>query len=225
MIATRFNANGMIKDISNIIDYSIGFLDGVKSGRKIFLDSLALEITERVNEYIDAMASVQPSILQHVYEWNLSGNKSGRLFEIKSISTTNAISFSYSFKQSMSIKNGSNKPFYDKARIMELGIPVTVRPKRSGVLAFEIDGEQVFTKKPIEIKNPGGEMAAGGFEKTVNSFFKNYFSQSFLNSSGVASYLRSPLAFKKNLSAGKAGGRSLGFATGHDWITKAGAKK
>jgi hypothetical protein len=108
---------------------------------------------------------------------------------------------------------------------MENGIPVTIRPRNASVLAFEDNGEQVFTKNPIVVDNPGGIQAQGGFEKTFDSFFNNYFSQAFLRVSGVMDYIRNPSAFTKNLSAGKRGGRSVGISTGYTWIANIGVKR
>jgi hypothetical protein len=48
---------------------------------------------------------------------------------------------------------------------MERGISVTVVPRSAQALAFEDNGEQVFTKQPVTIDNPGGSQVAGGFER------------------------------------------------------------
>ena len=113
-------------------------------------------------------------------------------------------------------------PFYDKARIMENGIPVTIRPKYSEVLAFEENGEKIFTKKEVHIDRPGGSSVQGSFEKTFDMFFSTYFSQAFLASSGLRKYLENPIDFKAKLNAGKTGGKAVGKQTGYNWIVKAG---
>jgi len=113
-------------------------------------------------------------------------------------------------------------PFYDKARIMENGIPVTIRPVRANALVFDDNGEKVFTKGPVTIDNPGGTRAERGFEKAFDTFMTQYFTQAFLNSSGILRYIQNPVAYKKNLPAGKRLGKSVGYSTGYRWIANAG---
>lgn len=216
------NSAAFNRDMDNIINYAIGYLEGVKAGKKTFLDSLGASAIETLKQYIDANARMSPEMLHHVYEWNQVGSPAARLFDITYTVSNLGLSLKSSFSQSSSIKSGSKVPFYDKARIMENGIPVTIRPKPSKVLAFEVDGEQVFTKNPVDVDKPGGNSVEGGFEKAFDSFFNNYFSQSFLRSSGIAQYLESPTLFKKNLAAGKRGGKLVGYNTGFRWIANAG---
>lgn len=216
------NSAAFNRDMDNIINYAIGYLEGVKAGKKTFLDSIGASAIETLKQYIDANARMSPEMLHHVYEWNQVGSPSARLFDITYTVSNLGLSLKSSFSQSSSIKSGSKVPFYDKARIMENGIPVTIRPKAAKPLAFEVDGEQVFTKNPVEVEKPGGNNVEGGFEKAFDSFFNNYFSQSFLRSSGIAQYLESPTLFKKNLAAGKRGGKLVGYNTGFRWIANAG---
>lgn len=210
------------KDMMNIINYSIGFLDGVHQGKKQFLNTLGVSAIELLKNYIDTNARVNPAILHHVYEWNQTGNPRGRLYDLEYTVSSLGLSVKSSFRQSLTVKDGSNVPFYNKASIIENGIPVTIRPKRSDVLAFEQDGEMVFTRKPVEVLNPGGDAAQGGFEKVFDDFFTKYFSQAFLYASGIGQYLENPVAYKKNLPAGKRSGRYAGVKTGYRWIANAG---
>ena len=222
MIAIKLNDKDLMRDLNNIIEYSFGFLDGIEKGKRVFLDSLGRDITELVKEYIDSSARVNPSRLHHVYEWYQTGSPDSRLFDINYTVSNLGLSFKSTFSQSMTIKNGSRTPFYDKARIMEEGIPVTIRPKVAQVLAFEDNGETVFTRGPVQVLNPGGTEVEGGFEKVFDMFFNRYFSQAFLRSSGVAQYLENPQLYKKNIQAGKKMGRSKGVSTGYRWIANAG---
>lgn len=217
-----FNSTAFRKDMRNIVDYSIGFVDGIHAGKKRFLDVLGLQTINLLKEYIDSNARANPAMLHHVYEWHQTGSPAARLFDIKYITNPTGISFTSSFKQSTSIKDGSRVPFYDKARIIENGIAVTIRPVKAEVLAFDINGEEVFTKNPVEVLNPGGTAAQKGFEKVFDSFFNRFFSQAFLRISGIAQYLERPTIYKKNLSAGKKMGRSKGYETGYRWIASAG---
>lgn len=216
------NSASFNRDMDNIINYAIGYLEGVKAGKKTFLDSLGASAIEVLKQYIDTNARMSPEMLHHVYEWNQVGSPAARLFDITYTVSNLGLSLKSSFSQSSSIKDGSRVPFYDKARIMENGIPVTIRPKAAQALAFEVDGQKVFTKNPVDVDKPGGAGVEGGFEKAFDSFFNNYFSQSFLRSSGISQYLENPVMFKKNLAAGKRSGKTVGFDTGFRWIANAG---
>jgi hypothetical protein len=209
-------------DLNNAVNYALGFLDGAKAGKSKFLASFGSATIEVLKQYIDSHARSNPELLHHVYEWNQTGSPSSRLFDLSYKVTGLGLSINSTFRQSTSIKSGSNVPFYDKARIMENGIPVRISPKRSSVLVFEENGETVFTSKEVVVENPGGRQVEGSFEKIFDSFFNSYFSQSFLQSSGIAAYLERPAAFKKNFSKAKVGGKTLGVSTGYSWIVGAG---
>lgn len=217
-----YNSKKFKKEMNNIMKYSIGFLDGVQKGKTPFLKSLGVDAVEIMKQFVDSNARVNPSMLHHIYEWNRTGSPAARLYDINFTVSNIGLSFKSSFRQSESIQDGSKTPFYDKARIIENGLSVVIKPRSSEVLAFEEDGEMVFTKKPIRVSNPGGVEAQGGFEQTMDLFFNKYFSQSFLRTSGVAQYLENPVVYKKNLKAGKARGRSKGLSTGYTWVANAG---
>lgn len=218
MLNLTIDSTKFDKDMRNIIQYSLGFFEGVKQGTPAFLKGFGMTVIEGLKQYIDANARVNPSLLHHVYEWNETGSPNARLFDIEVLATGNQVSFFSSFRQSSSIKNGSSVPFYDKARIMEEGIPVTIVPKKR-VLVFEDGGETIFTTNPVTVRNPGGDVA-GEFERVFRSFFTNYFTQSYIESAGILAYLGAPTDFLSNLST--RGGRSKGVAVGRNWITKAG---
>jgi hypothetical protein len=217
-----YNSKKFKKEMNNIMKYSFGFLDGVQKGKTPFLKSLGVQTVEIMKQFVDSNARVNPEMLHHIYEWNRTGSPAARLYDISFTTSNIGLSFKSSFRQSESIQDGSNTPFYDKARIIESGVSVLIKPRNSDVLAFEEDGEMVFTKKPIKVTNPGGVEAQGGFEKTMDLFFNKYFSQSFLRTSGVAQYLENPVVYKKNLRAGKARGRSKGLSVGYTWVANAG---
>jgi hypothetical protein len=161
---------------------------------------------------------MNPDALHLVYEWYQTGSPAGRLFEIEYIVTGLGLSFQSTFRQSTSVKNGSNVPFYNKANIMESGVSVTVKPRNSDVLAFEDNGETVFTKKPVTIPNPGGTDTTGAYREVFREFFYRYLSQSFLDVTGLRKQLGTPLAFKNNLAAGVAGGKTVGIRVGRQWV-------
>lgn len=218
----EYNTKQFMKDMNNVINYSFGFLDGAKAGKRVFLDNLGKATIEVMKQYIDSMARVDPAMLQHVYEWEQSGSPNARLFDIDYTVSNLGLSVKSSFRQSNAVQSGSKTPFYDKARIMENGIPVTIRPVRAKALVFEENGEQIFTKQPVTVRNPGGDAARGGFQRAFDSFMNQYFTQAFLNSSGIINYLKNPVVYSKNLQAGKRMGKSKGYETGYRWIVNAG---
>ena len=209
------------KKLMNIAEYSIGFLDGIQGGKKIFLDNFGEGVAKILQLYIDSQARTDPQSLHHVYEWYQAGNPSARLFDIRSNATGSNISINATFTQSSSISYDSNEPFEDKARIMESGKTITIKPKNAKVLAFNVDGEEVFTNKEVRIDNPGGDYVEGSFKDVIDEFFKSYFTQSFLRSSGLYEYLKRPEGYKNNLRSGSLRGRSTGYEVGFRWITGA----
>lgn len=217
MISLKLNDKQFLKDMENIIEYSLGFLDGVKRGKNIFLNKLGNEVVELAKQYIDSSARVSPSTLHHVYEWYQTGSPNARLFDVTYTVSHLGLSFKSTFSQSRSIQNGSREPFYNKANIMETGMSVTIAPRNSNVLRFEVNGEPVYTKNPVIVENPGGN-TQGQFEKIFDSFFSRYFTQSFLRSSGILNELGKPTAYKNNLRSGAKIGRSKGVDTGYRWI-------
>jgi hypothetical protein len=222
MIKVKLDSKMFMKEMNNVMKYSIGFLDGVQSGKTMLLKNIGVQTIEILKQYVDANARANPQMLHHIYEWNSTGSPQARLFDFDYTVSNLGLSVLSSFRQSTSVKNGSNVPFYDKARIMEEGIPVTIVPKKSNVLVFEDNGDMVFSKGPIEIDNPGGDYVAGSFNKTVDEFFNKYFTQAFLRTSGLSQYLENPVIFKNNLPKGKRSGRSQGISTGYRWIANAG---
>lgn len=216
------NDKKFARDMKNVIDYSLGFLDGIQNGKTQFLNNLGKNTIEVLKQYIDTMARVDPQMLHHVYEWNKVGSPSARLFDVQHVVRGNGVTFIPSFRQSTSLKQGSKVPFKNKAAIMENGVSVTIRPKTSTVLAFESQGEMVFTRKEVTVSDPGGQLVEGAFEKAFDTFFRAYFTQAFLYASGVADYLKNPIAFKRGLKSGKNGGRSVGKKVGYNWIARAG---
>jgi hypothetical protein len=219
------NTKAFATSMNNIMEYAVGFMDGVQRGKQHILKAIGMEAIDLLKDFIDANARTNPAALHHVYEWYQTGSPNARLFDITYTMSNVGLSIKSTFRQSTSIKDGSTVPFYDKARIIENGIPVVIRPRRSSTLVFEDGGETVFTKQPIVVENPGGTEAQNGFEQVFDSFFNNYFSQAFLRVSGIMDYLENPEVFKKNINAGKRGGRSLGVATGYSWVANVGVKR
>ena len=220
MIAT-LDTKKFEKQMNNIVEYSMGFLDGVKSGKKAMLDNIGVGTIEALKRYIDVNAKMNPKALHHVYEWYQTGKPEARLFNLTYTVSNLGLSVKSTFSQSKTISQGSTEPFYNKAKIMESGIPVHIEPKTGGVLAFEEGGETIFTKNPIDVRYPGGPEVVGSFEEIYDEFFSRYFTQAFLRSSGILDYLERPTAYKKNLKLGSIRGRDEGVKTGFTWVANA----
>jgi hypothetical protein len=107
---------------------------------------------------------------------------------------------------------------------MENGIPVTIVPVNAQALRYMDNGEEVFTKGPVFVQNPGGD-TQGKFEQVFDNFFNKYFTQAFLRASGIGAYLENPISYKKNLAKGKRLGKPGGVSTGYRWVANAGVTK
>lgn len=225
MFSVKFDSKKFNKDMQNLVAYSEGFVEGIVLGRAAFLQNFGVVVLEGLKQFIDSMAKVDPELLQHVYEWNQTGSPSARLYDLSYVVSVGGLSVNSTFKQSTSIKEGSREPFYDKARIMESGLPVTIKPKVAKVLVFEADGKTIYTANPVTVTNPGGERARGGFEQTMKTFFGQYFTQAFLISSGIMDRLKDMSAYERNLNMGIRMGRSKGKETGYRWIVQAGVTR
>lgn len=218
MITVKFDSRKFMRDMDNIMDYSIGFLEGAGRGKQLMLNNVGRATIELIKEYVDSHARVNPAALHHMYEWQKTGSPQARLFDIDYKVSGMGLSIKSTFRQSTSIQKGSSVPFYDKARIMEYGIPVKISPKKANVLVFENNGETVFTSKEVSVEKPGGSQVAGSYERIFDSFFTAYFSQAFLLKTGILGYIEDTSIYKRNLRAGKALGRPKGITTGYRWI-------
>ena len=212
--------NNLEKQIMNIAEYSLGFLEGAQKGKRIFLDNMGKGVIYTLGRYIDVEARANSAALHHVYEWYQTGSPNARLFDISYTVSNVGLSVNSTFKQSRTVSEDGTVPFYNKATIMENGIPVLIKPKRTA-LRFRAGGEEVFTRKPVNVRNPGGEEVEGSFERTFDEFMRNYFTQGFLRASGLMDYISDPKIYKKNFAAGAKGGRNTGVSTGFKWITNA----
>jgi hypothetical protein len=218
MIKVKFNDKDLFRDITNIIEYARGYVEGAEKGKPILLAQLGAATIEMAKEFIDVNARMDPQRLHHVYEWYLTGSPEARLYDLDYTVNRDSVFFTYQFKQSQSVSRGSTVPFYNKAQVMESGMPVTIKTRSANVLAFEDNGETFFRPGPIVVDKPGGAVA-GQFGKVLDMFFNQYFRQSFLKASGIAYNLESPAEFHKNLRKNK--GRADGIKAGYNWIVGA----
>ena len=219
MILT-LNIKSLEKTINNIIKYSNGFIDGAKRGTPKFLENLGVSTIQAMYQYIDLEARANPASLHHVYEWYRVGSPSARLYNLSYSVSGSVLSINSSFKQSTSVSNGSSTPFYNKAAIMESGIPVSIKPKKN-FLVFNVDGETVFTSKEVSVQDPGGRAVQGSYQRIFDQFMTRYFSQSFLRASGIFDYVSKPYIYKKMAGLGAKQGRSAGINAGYQWMSNA----
>jgi hypothetical protein len=216
MIDIKVNAIELNKTLKNVVDYSDGFLKGIDMKTIEFNNEVANFTSAALGKYIDAQARMNPLKLHHVYEWGKSGNQASRLFEFDTMVSGRTIHFTGKFLPSKSVSNTSNEPFVDKANIMENSIQVVIEPKNSDVLAFENNGETVFTTNAIYIDHPGGDEVAGSFGETVNDFFDNYFTNGLLKP--MIDKLSTAKEYTTSFSSGAKSGRNVGINAGKEYL-------
>lgn len=217
MLRVKFDKKDFAKKMNNSIQYSKGFFNGVEAGEQLFMLRLADLAKDSLYNYIDMRARGNPQRLHHVYEPGTVGSPAGRLFTFNVEVSKSKIIFTGSFKQSRKSSDTSKVPFSNKAEIMEGGISITIEPKNAEVLAFEDEGEMVFTRNSITIDHPGGDAVAGSFGETIDEFFLTYFSNAML--APIVAKLGNAEEFTRNFPAGtKGGGRALGIKTGHKYL-------
>lgn len=139
------------------------------------------QISKDFGEYIDAQARAKPKSLHHVYEWKQTGKETGRLFKLNRLSK-DGLSFQigYDFKLSKSKvpkdkKSKNSYVFANKAFIMEDGKPITISPRASKRLVFEVNGYTVFMPKgaSVVVRRPGGTATTSSFKMAYQHFFKS----------------------------------------------------
>lgn len=223
LVGVRINTREFNRVMKNAIKYSNGFVDGVEVDKIKFMTELGQFVEEALNKYIDAQARANPDALHHVYEWGQVGSPAGRLFEIESIPGPTLIRFSGRFLASDSISDTATEPFIYKAETMENGIGITIAPRMSDYLVFEVDGKTVFTMNEVYVAHPGGDAVAGSFGRAVETFFSQYFTnvllQPFLKDLATAEEYAQ--YFPKGA---KGGGYSVGLQAGKIYLSSAGMK-
>lgn len=143
-----------------------------KSNNKNSIISAGLEIIgKHFGLYLDNLARRDHMSFHHVYETGETGNENARLFKY----TISGSKISYNFSES-SKPEKSGQVFKRKAFIMEDGISVTITPKKGNFLAFQIGGEEVFSKK-VFVPNPGGTKVAGSFKSAFDTYMLNNANQ------------------------------------------------
>lgn len=224
MIGVRLDAKDLVSTLKNAVGYSNGFLSELQRQEPRLTEKVGKLSIDAFYDYLDGLARSHPGMLHHVYEWGQVGDPFGRLYELElSLAKSNA-KITATFLESDSPSSESGQIFYDKASIMEEGIPVVVNGKDAQALFFEIDGEEFFRHGPIYIANPGGSATRGSFVRAFNEFYMNYFSQVYLNAIQFYDHFKTPTAFVKNFRnavRSKSGANRIGRQTALSWIEKA----
>lgn len=218
-----FNSKDAMKMLNNMVKYSDGYIKETTAKQSTVTNKLANLSIDAFYEYLDGLARVNPGMLHHVYEWSEVGNPEARLVELqKAITKTKAVIDS-EFLQSMSNSPGGSEPFYEKATIMEEGIPVTVQAVNAQAMFFEYNGQEYFRTGPITIENPGGEETRGSFVRVFEEFYNVYLDRVYLRAIRFYDHFASTREFSKNFPAAVRSARAegLGRATALSWIMKA----
>jgi hypothetical protein len=151
------------------------FFETVEDGLQDVEMARALQFIEDFNAYADSFARANPHVLHHVYEWNMAGDESARLFKLNAIPMDGIVTITWEFLPSVTENNNqkyshvANHVFRDKASVMESGNTVEFSTEkmvptwyatvwRSGTFTF----------------NPGGPATDGAFGEV----FENYFAAS-----------------------------------------------
>jgi hypothetical protein len=213
----KFDTSQFIKVLTDTQKYTLGYVDGLKASESVLAEKLANIAKGSLESYLDTMASMNPEMLHHIYEWGMAGNKSGRLFNFTVKEKGKKRIIAGALRQSTSVQPGSNEPFYNKATVMESGQDVIITPRSGSVLRFYDNGQEVFTSAPVYVANPGGDYVQGSFERTTKEYFDVVFSQSVLTSVGFWKELKKNREFKR---AVRSGGYNNGYKAAKRTVAK-----
>lgn len=210
-----FFQESIVAQISAALYYQanvIAKLTESKAFKDKFKEILFNQIMNDFGNYIDAKARSNPKSLHHVYEWNKVGTPSARLFELKQVQSDGiSLRLKSEFKLSKSFvptsKGKRRHVFKNKASVMEMGLPLVIRPTHAKRLVFEIDGRTVFMPKgaSVNIKRAGGTKATNQYHLAYARFFNgNLINESIRKSniqkifnSASAKALRIPSSIRK----------------------------
>lgn len=156
--------------------------------------------------WLDNRARREPEKYHHLYEWDKVGDKNARLFECE-ISNSEEPVINFYLKESSS-QNENGYIFYNKASVMESGESVVIEPINSEILAFEIDGDTIFTPNEVTVESPGGDATTGAFSNALNEFMMEEAERS-LESLGFTSALMNTMKVESDRTLSKMSGTSV----------------
>jgi hypothetical protein len=222
MIRSRIKADDLIKKLNNTVRYSNGFVTELNKNKSLLNQKVGMTSISAFYDYLDGLARSHPGMLHHVYEWGSIGDPMERLYGLSlEVNNTSAV-IDAEFLQSNIPSEDGQEPFYNKAIIMEEGIPVTINEKNAQALAFTIDGQEYFRVGPITIANPGGEATRGSFVEAFNEFYGSYFTNVYLQAIKFYDYFSNAKAYENGFASGvNGGGYPLGKAAALSWISRA----
>lgn len=224
MYSIKIDGKEAKKMLDGVVAYSNGFIKETKAQQKTIVSRLASTSIEAFYDYLDTLARTNPGMLHHVYEWGAVGDPGARLVELKKRLSGQSANIDTEFISSSSIPEGGSEPFYEKATIMEEGIPITVQAVQAKAMFIQYGGEEFFRTGPIVIENPGGESVRGSFVRAFEEFYNTYFEQVYLRSIRYYDHFENPRGFSSNFgSAVESGKRAegIGRATALKWVLNA----
>lgn len=223
MFTLKFDGKEAMKMLNNVVSYSDGFIKETKAQEKTVASRLADTSIEAFYDYLDTLARTNPGMLHHIYEWGSVGDPQARLVELKKRLAGKSVNIDSEFITSSSIPEGGTEPFYEKAEIMEEGIPITVQAVQAKAMFIQYQGEEFFTAGPIVIENPGGEGVRGSFVAAFEEFYDTYFEQVYLRSIRYYEHFKNPKGFSSNFgsAAKSANAGSIGRTTALKWVLNA----
>jgi len=179
----KMNTGEMPEKILDMAQYQIKTLDHLHNSPEIVSKinlAAGKTLVKYFEEYYASLARTNRYLYQHVYEFDMAGDNKYKLFKADISAGFGNVNIKYKFLNS-TIPNKNGYVFKNKAEIMESGRQVTIKPKNSNVLRFDVGSETVFTKSEIKIKNPGGNVA-GNFEEQFNKYMKSNASEVLMSS-------------------------------------------
>ena len=212
--------SGIMKDsnvaqISAYLYYEAQVIAKLETNRAFtsrFQSMLFDSINKDFGAFVDSQARIKPKSLHHVYEWGKAGVPTARLFMLRPIGS-NSLSFKIDSEFLMSRsyvptkRSKKSYKFENKASVMEAGMPVTISPRSSKRLVFEIEGSVVFMPEgaSVTVRSPGGKASSHQYRLIHTRFFtgqlvkesirKSEFTKLF--SGAMAKALRVPTSIKK----------------------------
>jgi hypothetical protein len=171
-----------------------------KAFEKKFQSVIFKQIEQDFGLYIDSQSRMNPKSLHHVYEWNKTGNKSARLFDL-SMTPISGLSFKIASRflpSKSAVPNNFSKRkhvFINKASVVEAGMPLVIRPRTAERLVFETSIGVVYMPKgaSVTVTRPGGGKATGRFKISYAQFFTGNLVNLSIKKSGFQQLFNSSL--------------------------------
>lgn len=230
----RLDIRQLMDTLENTTKYTEGFLTGTRGELVSFNRTLGQAMVDLIYPYIDSASQMNPEKLHHVYEPGMVGDPNGRLFEVQlSRVGPKTITITGHFLRSKVITDRAKEPFYERARVMEGGISVSISPKYEKVLVFwprqsiYVDEDDlvtggvegpVVTAKTIFVEHPGGPAVEGSFGETINAFFKSYLTRAVMDP--ALQRLTTPDEYHRYFAEGAKMGHEAGIRAGKRFMAR-----